>query len=62
MLRRKGQGRKGEVIGHVPARPFVGPTFEAAKDRLIEVVKENLVPEIRKQIEKAQDKIMNPKK
>ena len=52
--KRKGSG---EVLGHVPARPFIGPTFEAIKDRLIDTVTEAVVPAIKDQLEKANKKL-----
>jgi HK97 gp10 family phage protein len=56
-LKRRGGGKTKETIGHVPARPFIGPTFEAHKERLINVVRDNLLPEIKKQIDKARAKM-----
>lgn len=49
--------RGGEIIGHVPANPFILRVFEENKDHLVNVVNDNLVPEIRKQVEKAQSKM-----
>ncbi len=52
--KRKGSG---QLLGHVPARPFIRPIFESFQERAVDIVRDNLIPEIKKQLEKAQAKM-----
>ena len=46
-----------QVIGHVPANNFIQRAFEANQERAVEVVKEAILPEVKKQMEKAMSKM-----
>jgi HK97 gp10 family phage protein len=56
----KSHGRKKdqrEVIGHVPANPFIARAFEGNKEKAIEEMKKGIVESIQKQLAKRRAKI-----
>jgi HK97 gp10 family phage protein len=48
ILREKGKGRNGKVIGHVPPKPFLRPAFETKGEEAIKVFVKTLKEEVNK--------------
>jgi HK97 gp10 family phage protein len=53
----KGHRPNREILGHVPANPFIARTFEANKDGAIEEVRKGVLEQIKKRIAKLRSKM-----
>jgi len=52
IVREKGKGKKGKVIGHVPPHPFLRPAFEAKGEEAIIAFKEYMQKRLEKELAK----------
>ena len=52
VLKEKGKGKKGKVIGHAPPKPFLRPAYEKMSDECLRAFKEYMIKRIDKELAK----------
>lgn len=53
----KSHGKNGQVIGHVPANPFIRNAFEANQEQALEVMRRGFAEGVKKALDKLRSKM-----